>query len=309
MIDFAIGIGRQNIAVGGECTMSPEGLATLAAAIRGHPQYFTASRQYLSDFIAWRAGIGVVNKVISNLSRERILEHLLYLHFAGDAAERENGASFERLASLSESRDQIGARAVRTALRLAQIAGLVSPVRSRKDARLRIYLPTKPLVALTRDYSVLALQILDHFSPRLHLAARMQDDPKAVTDMLVRVGATHLAAEPQPRAATNALTSLMRLEGGRSILAVVIDCHWRGVALPPSQELARRFYVSPSQSRAILKQAEAQGMIRTAARGQVLDAHVLAKLYLDALAGNLAFASLCGFGLDAAAFDFDPPKD
>src|SRR5437764_13818446 len=114
MIDLAAGFGRQKIVVGRERTISPEGLAALAAAIRGRPEFPAASRRYLTEFIAWRAGIGVINKVVSNLARERILEHLLYLHFAGDAAEREYGASFERLAGLAEARDQIGASAVRT---------------------------------------------------------------------------------------------------------------------------------------------------------------------------------------------------
>ena len=51
--------------------MSPEGLAALAAAIRGRPEFLLASRRYLAEFIAWRAGIGVINKVVSNLARER----------------------------------------------------------------------------------------------------------------------------------------------------------------------------------------------------------------------------------------------
>jgi hypothetical protein len=282
-----------------------EGIGALAAAIRGHPQYLLASRRYMAEFVALRANIGVVNKVMSNLGRERIFEHLLYLHFAGDAVASNSGASFERLASLSESRDQIGARAVRTALRLAQTAGLVVPVRSRQDARLRIYEPTESLVALTRDYSVLAFQVLDRLSPELRLAAQMRDNLKSMTNLLVRMGATYLVEEPRPHVATDVLTSLLRLEGGRTILAVVIDCHARELPLPTSQDFARRFYVSPSQSRAILKQAQTLGLIRTAARGQVLDAQPLAKLYMDALSRYLAFAALYGLGMNVDALGFE----
>ena len=65
------------------------------------------------------------------------------------------------------------------------------------------------------------------------------------------------------------------------ILTTAIDRHWRGDDLPTSQEISRQFYISPSQIRAVLKYAESLGLIRTAARGRLLDAGPLAEAYLD----------------------------
>ena len=152
---------------------------------------------------------GVLNKVLSNLGRERLFEHACYLHFTRGDPGNAHGATFERLAALAVARDQIGARATRTALRLAQIAGLLMQTRSPEDARLRIFEPSESLLAMTRDIYALAFRIFDDLAPGLDLGARMSDDPDFLFDILARLGRAFLRAEFHPQAEPDVFNRLL----------------------------------------------------------------------------------------------------
>jgi hypothetical protein len=280
----------------------------LAEAIRSHPHVIDALRRATSDYLRWRAKLGVLNKVISNLARERLLEHACYLHFARGEPGNAYGATFERLAALSAERDQIGARASRTALRLAQTAGLLLPTRNTGDARLRIFEPSEALLTMTREYYALTFRIFDDIAPGLDLSARVSEDPDFLIEILARLGRTFLTAEFHAKEKQDVFNNLLRLEGGRVILAIAIDRHWRGEDLPTSQEIARQFYISESQIRAVLKYTESLGLIRTAARGQLLDAGPLVEAYLDAVCGFLAVLAKHAFALTPETFSGRTPE-
>jgi len=277
-----------------------EELAGLAGAIRAHPRFFEAVRRFMAEFVEWRARLGVLNKVGSNLGRERLLEYVLYLHFARAGDNSEGGATFERLAALSDSRDQIGARAVRTALRLAQIAGLVSVAKSATDGRMRIITPADSLMELARQHLTITFRILDALAPEARFTARFYDVPDFLPALLTRIGRAYIDGDYQRNLPASAFTSLLRLEGSRVILSYVVDCHWDGRDLPPPQEFFRRFYISPSQTRAVLKSADAHGLVHVGPRGRLSGADALAEAYVDALSRFLAFALRFGFGFDGA---------
>lgn len=274
----------------------------LADAIRSHPHVVDAIRRFTADYLQWRARLGVLNKVLSNLGRERLLEHACYLHFTRGEPGNAHGATFERLAALAAARDQIGARATRSALRLAQIAGLLMQTRSPEDARLRIFEPSESLLAMTRDVYALAFRIFDDLAPGLDLSARVSRNPEFLSEVLTRLGRAFLRAEFHPQREPDVFNALLRLEGGRMILTTAIDRHWRGEDLPTSQELSRQFYISPSQIRAVLKNAESLGLIRTAARGRLVDAGPLAEAYLDTLSRFLAVFAEHAFAFEAHTF-------
>ena len=288
-------------AVGGTTRMWRTDLKELLQTIRAHPQFSHAGLRFVADFVAWREQLGIINKVISNLARERILEHVMFLHYGSAADKSGAGATFERLASLSDATDEIGARAVRTALRMAQISGLIVQTRSRADARLRLYEPAEPLLTLTGAYSALALQSVDEMWPGLGLSLRVREESGLIPKMLARMGETYLRGAFRSHRPADPLNILLRLEGARPILARVVECNRLQVPLPTAQEFARLFYVSPSQTRVILRAAEARGLIRIAARGVILDAAPLQERFLDAQARYLAFAMRAGFGLRAAS--------
>ncbi len=274
----------------------------MVEAIRSHPRLVDAVRRFTAEYLQWRANLGVLNKVLSNLGRERLLEHACYLHFTRGELGNAHGATFERLAGLSASRDQIGARATRTALRLAQIAGLLLQTRSPEDARLRIFEPSEALLTLAREVYALTFGVFDDLAPGLDLNARLSEDPDFHLDILAHLGRAFLRAKFQPQEEPDVFNALLRLEGGRAILTTAIERHWRGEDLPTSQEMARQFYVSPSQIRAVLKYAEALGLLRTAARGRLLDAGPLAEAYLDALSRFLAVFAEHAFGFAPETF-------
>jgi hypothetical protein len=271
----------------------------LAAAIRKHPRLIDDARRLAADYLDWRLRLGVHNKVMSNLGREHLLvEHTLYLHFVRGEPVAEHGATFERLAALSAARDGVGARATRSALRLAQIAGFVMQTRSPTDGRLRIFEPSALLLDYIRTAYAKTFRIFDDLAPDLRVSARLADEPDFLSAILTRLGRAFLKIQFQPDRKLSAFETLQHLEGGRPILATAIDCHWRGLDLPTSQEIARQFYVSASQIRAVLKQAESFGLIQTGARGRLINAEPLVEAYLDARAALLAIYAEHAFDLD-----------
>lgn len=274
----------------------------LAAAIGSHPKYLPAVRRYTENYLNWRRGLGVMNKILSNIGREHLLEHLLYFHFRRVERQGEAGATFERLAALSAARDHIGVRAARSALGLAQTAGLITAGRGATDRRLRAFEPTEPLLRMTREAYALPFSILDDLVPSLGICKRLFDDSAFLPLILARLGDVYFKSEFTPRPPTDPFQNVLRLEGGRVIVGTAIQRHWSGLDLPTSQEIAWNYYVSPSQIRVVLKTAEGSGLIRTASRGRLIDAEPLAKAYADGTCDYLALYAQHAFNLDRAAF-------
>jgi len=287
--------------------MARADLKELASRLREHPQFLPAATRCTEEFIAWRMRLGVLNKVISTLARERILEHLLYLHFARDPADP--GATFERLAALSDRHDRIGARAVRTTLRLAQIAGHVILTRSLKDGRLRLYEPAEPLLAQAGEFYFIMLSVLEELAPEFRARDRLRGEPGFLRAMIGRIGRAYLAYDFQAGAEPDGYSRALRLEGARPILASVVDCYLTQREPPSALELSRRFHVSPSQTRAVFKTVEAHGLVRLAGRGRLLDAEPLTEAYLDALCRSLAFFALNALETPFDAFSAGPGEN
>lgn len=277
--------------------MSSDVLADLSARIREHPAYAAAARRYVAEYAEWRHRLGVLNKVVANLARLRVLENLIYLHFLAEDQTASQGATFERLAELSGATDDIGARAVRTLLRLAQTAGLVVTGRNPADGRQRVYLPTDAMLQHSRAFTTISIRPLDAVFPDLKICARLEADPayhRVVVMGLARVYfEIGLKRVPHPQG----FGEMMRLEGAAPIFCVVIDCFRSGRDIPVASEFSRRFFVSQSQARAVLKAAEAAGLITTAARGHLIDAEPLARAYSEAHIRFLAFSALHTFGV------------
>ena len=275
-----------------------ESLQDLSEAIRVHPRFEEAARRLVGDLLEWRMRLGVLNKLIMNLGRERIVEHLLYLHSARGLEAAKYGATFERLAELSDVRDGFGARAVRTALRLAQIGGMITLVRSHEDGRLRIFEPTEALLAATSEYFAIVAGVFDVMLQDDNISRPFRDDPGFLSAMLARGAEAYLSAEPRMEIAADAFGSLLRLEGGRVILNTVLDCHWSRQELPAASELAQRFYVSPSQARVILKSAAAAGLIQLGPRGKLIEAAPLVDVFCRVQSRYLAFLARYGLNLE-----------
>jgi DNA-binding transcriptional ArsR family regulator len=232
------------------------------------------------------------------LGRENIIEHLLILSFTRRVDDQSGGATFERLAALAETTERVGARAVRTALRLLKIGGLVVATRSRRDGRLRIYQPTPTLLAQARDYYAIVLGVFDALVPGASVRSRLKEDPAYLAEILGRAGEAFLAQDFTPRPGSEAFAQLLRLDGARAILAFVVDSHWSGRRLLTPGQLAPLFQVSGSQTRLILKAAADKALIVLGPRGALMDASALAAEYLLNYSQYLAFFARFGFDLE-----------
>ena len=274
-----------------------ESVTELADRIVAHPAFSEAAQSYICEYIDWRMSLGTLNKVIANAGRLRVLENLCLLHFLSLEAGGQ-GTSFERLVEMSGVTDEIGARAVRTLLRLAQIAGLVVTGRGADDGRLRVYRPTDALLAHANDQIVLHLKPLDVFFPDLGLAARLEDPQRFFHSVAMGFGRVYLEQSLRRPGMDLAYRDLMRLDGAMPIFCVVIDCHRRGRDLPAAAELSRRFLVSQSQVRALLKRAESEGLLRLGPRGRILEATKLVDAMFAAYARFLAFTAFHVFEVE-----------
>lgn len=271
--------------------MQREVLQNLAAAIRANPAFPGAARRSVSEFVEWRKQLGVNNRLISNVGRESIVEHLLMLHFSRREGDLESGATFERLAARCEAIERVGARAVRTALRLLQIGGFVAVTRDRQDRRLRVFQPTPALLAHAREYYAIVFGVIEELAPESRVRSRLIEEPDYLIEVLQRAGQAFYSETFAPR------PQLLRREGASAVVAFVVDCHWRRGRLPTPAQLARLFQISGSQVRVILKAAADSGLIVPGPRGRVLDASRLADEYLAHYSLYLAFFVRYGFEL------------
>jgi hypothetical protein len=222
---------------------------------------------------------------------------LLFLT-ASRADDQPDGATFERLVAISESREGVGARAVRTALRLLQISGLIVSTRSRSDGRLRIYQPTQALLAQSRDYYSIVFGMFDALAPGANVSSRLKEDPHYLMEIFARAGEVFLAEDFILYPGPDALSEVLRLDGASAILALVVDCRWSGRQMPTPSQLAPLYQVSGSQARVILKAAADKTLIVLGPRGALLDASALADGYLLRYSQYLAFFARYGFDLE-----------
>ena len=275
----------------------------MSAKIRENPAYAAAAWRYVVEYAEWRDQLGPLNKVVANLARMRVLENLVYLHFLSPGREGRQGATFERLAELSGAVDDVGARAVRTLLRLAQSAGLVVSGRNPADGRQRLYRPTDALIHHSRAFTIIYVRPLDAVFPELNICKRLETEPDRHRDVVMGLARVYREIGMKGASQTQGFGDVMRLEGAAAIFCVVIDCFNKGRNIPSAPEISRRFFISQSQVRAVLKAAEAAGFIETGPRGRLIDAQPLARACSEAHIRFLAFSALHTFGLADAISD------
>jgi hypothetical protein len=278
--------------------MSRGDLQELAEEIRAHPEFPDAVRRSVNELVIWRSQLGITNRAVSNLNRRSLIEHLLFLSATGRADDQSKGATFERLVAISESLEGVGARAVRTALRLLQISGLIVSRRSRTDGRLRIYQPTPALLAQSRDYYSIVFGVFDALAPGANVGSRLKQDAHYLMEIFARAGGAFLAENSRLHPSPAALGEVLRLDGASAILAFVVDSHWSGRQLPTPGQLAPQFQVSGSQTRVVLKAAADKALIVLGPRGTLRDASALAEGYLLRYSEYLAFFARYGFDLE-----------
>lgn len=274
--------------------MSRDELAELTAKITVHPAFHLAARHYVAEYVEWRERLGLLNKVVANAARLRVLENLVNLHFLRKAGESGVQASFERLVELSGA-DDVRARAVRTVLRLAEVAGLIAVAGDAHDRRLRVYRPTDALIGYARKQTLIALRPLDAMYPQLRVCERIVADPDFYGVIAARLSRAFSARRLRRPSGAVPIRDLMRQEGAMPILSLVVAGHYGGRDVPPAPELSRRFFVSQTQARIVLNRAKTRGFMRMRPRGRLLDAEPLAQALFEAHARYLSYALIWVF--------------
>ena len=137
-------------------------LAHVQAAILRHPKFPLASRQYFEGIAMWRRTLGLANRFSSTEVATHIIYYVMLLHYGNPTGAPEAGATFGRLLNICETRKQCGARALRTVLVLANLAGYVHAARSPTDRRVQYYVPSPKLLEMVREFHRRALSCLDH---------------------------------------------------------------------------------------------------------------------------------------------------
>lgn len=260
-------------------------------------------RRYTAKYMEWRRDLGMINRLISNVSYEHVLENVMCFHFL-NCPGMFPGASFERVLDLSQVRDGIGSRAVRSVLALAETAGWVLVKRGLIDKRQKLFEPTETLLNMMRDLCSLPLGILDDMNGNYIIHQKLYKDPDFIRFVFTRLGEVYVInPEYDPHLETNVYENLQRMDGGPSLIATSLVCSWMGRDLPTAQDLAKHYYVSASQIRFVMAYADSVGLIKTGYRGRLMGTDALEEAYVDALCHDLALFADRVLDLDVGVFE------
>lgn len=278
--------------------MDPDPLARVANAIHEHPRFDDAVAHYVENILVWRHQLGGFNKIISSYARINIIGYVMFLHFANETGNPDNGATFERLASLCLMREQCGPRVLRTVLVVANATGYLHTERGRFDRRLKLYQPTEKLMARIRQWCGHMLACFDFLVDGQGFARRPSDEPGFVGRMMSTSGRAVVERGLLIGEHFEDLYPILCLDGGFATMIAVVGARLRGQPAPSHQEIGKRFRFSASQARKILKLAEERDLVAFSDEGRVADASGLVELCRRYIARELSMYAKYSLGLE-----------
>ena len=272
---------------------STDSLERFARAIAADRHFDTAAISYIESYVAWRRSLGGFNKVISSNARRRILRSILCLHFGNVTDNPDEGATFERLLSRSNVRndqgvDGCGPRVLRTVISLAQRSGHLTVSPGWYDRRLKILRPTDKWVAEEADRHEVALASLGLLAQdRTRFAARPRG-AALVGRLAVVSGRNDQAVGVSLGEPDAEMRALVALDGGHATAFAVADAWIRGKRLPSHKEIGASFRLSASQARKILRLAADRSLVAFDREGKIGDASGLAAACRNLVAHEFA---------------------
>jgi len=242
-------------------------LLARAAGFREAPGFPEAVRVFAESMANFRLhGPKLINKLLGQDVRFRIVCFTLYLHYEDAEGEVDAGATYSRVLDLISRTVGGGHRVVETTLDLMSVMGLVVAERGTVDRRLKLYRPTDPLMRLLRIWLEGCFVPLDLVDPEGGRMARLRQGDEIVRQFMLGVGrglrAREILTRRMPR-----FSCFFDSDGGWPFLAIIMAEALAGRPLPSRSEIASRFGVSKSQIAVVATEAARLGFLQADERG------------------------------------------
>jgi hypothetical protein len=231
-------------------------LAAKAESIQQHPQFAQAFRHYIETMLDWRALNKAAAKASASHARSTIVGYVLYLHFAADPADPDDGPGYAKLLRLCVQRRDCGPRVLKTVLALLRLTGFVRLERGMRDKRLKLYRPTAKMIGFMQDWYSRSVGSFDKLNPNNDFGRRLRRDEALLGHIITAIAPPYMDNNIQLVGHFPALFELFAFDAGFPVAALMVQSHLNQVPMPSATAIAKRFGLSPSQIRVILKMLE-----------------------------------------------------
>jgi DNA-binding MarR family transcriptional regulator len=259
-----------------------------AEALRRHPEFDTALREYTLDLTQFRKRQRHLNKVIAQTQRFRIIGHLLHRHGVKWLEDNTGGVTYTELAQACTVFDS-SPRNLKTMLGLMQVTGFVKVTRDPTDHRRKLYVPTDSLIRFVRGRVMCAATSLDILKPRLRCSQILREDPSAI----VRVWATgglEFALGPAMAKSMPVFFPYFRTrEGGAPVTFAIMSAYFSGTECLSRARIAQQFGLSKTQVSLLMKDGAKLGLLTFDDKGTPLPSACMQDHYRQLLSLELAF--------------------
>lgn len=261
--------------------------AAAIATLRAHPSFGAASLHITGGIEGHFGGNLMLSRVMSDRGRVLFAVGVLCLD-----AETEGGLTAARMMALTTELGLSSPGRAKAMLALLRWGGYLAAGASDGDRRERRLVPTEKLWAAIRARWQLLFEGLAVIEPTGRKALALIDEP-AFRRAFLRALAGAFRAGYRPLHHAPALAAAVERDAGLMILLALDLAASRGLAPPPIAHLAGRFGVSRAHVLAVLREAEAAGLVgRDPLSGAAIAAPSLHEGVSQLVAAILALAAM-----------------
>lgn len=216
-------------------------------------------RDYTSALLGFRQDPRVVNKLISNETRFRVINHLLFVHAEKILAGGAGGVTYGEMLDLCAQFPHIGLRVIKSMLPMLVLGSFANVTRDPHDHRVKIYTPSEKLIATVHARLapiVAALKVLQPDIPRDEL---LRDDPMFFWRAIYINGRAQLGGGPLVTWMSRFNRFTGSREGAGQVIYAVMLADMDGAPLLSRSALAKQFGLSKTQVWSVFAEGERIG--------------------------------------------------
>lgn len=262
-----------------------------ANEFRGSQHFASVMRDYTAALVAFRRDPRVVNKLISQEARYRVVNHLLSLHAGKVLAGGPGGVTYGEMVELCAAFPGIGLRVLKTMLSMLVLTGFADSARDPADRRVKIYTPSSKLVAVACARLAAIVDALQVLEPDVPHAAALRDDPTLWMRAIHRNGRTQLDSQVLQSQMPEFTGFAAGREGTAQIVYAVMLADMDAAPLPSRSALARQFGLSKTQVWSIFAEGERLGYFSAGDGAAPVATDKLRRQYAKWTALELAFCA------------------